>query len=167
METIQKESHGAVHELKEMVKDVRTAMLCTSRPNGHVHSRPMATSEVDDEGNLWFMTGRDSSKVDEIRDNDHVCVCYASPEENTYVCVMGEATVLRDQAKIDELWNPFAKAWFPEGKEDPNLVLIKVVPQEAEYWNGSSSQAIVLFKMAEAAVTGQEYEDGEHGTLKF
>lgn len=155
-------------DIREMVKDIQFAMLCTNDEKGHIKSRPMGTQGMDEAGNIWFLTAKDSGKIDEIKANPHVCVCYSSPSDNTYVCIMGEAEEEDNQAKIDEYWTPVAKAWFPKGKDDPNLTLIKVTPHEAEYWDSDSNKIVVGIKMLSTIVTGKEYtEEGEHGTVKF
>ena len=155
-------------DIREMVKDINFAMLCTHSSKGHIHSRPMGTQGMDKDGNIWFLTEKDSGKIDEINANPNVCVCYASPSDNTYVCVMGEATEVNDPKKIDEYWTPIAKAWFPKGKDDPNLTLIKVNAHEAEYWDSDSNKLVVGIKMISTLVTGKEYTDeGAYGTVKF
>lgn len=155
-------------DIREMVKDIQFAMLCTNSSKGHIHSRPMGTQGMDKEGNIWFLTARDSEKIAEIKANPQVCVSYSSPSDNTYVCIMGKAVQEDNQQKIDEYWSPMAKAWFPDGKDDPNLTLIKVVPHEAEYWDSDSSRVVVGLKMLSSLVTGKEYVDeGAYGTVKF
>lgn len=155
-------------DIREMVKDIKFAMLCTTHKNGYVHSRPMGTQGMDKDGDIWFLTAKDSEKIHDIKANPKVCICYAEPSDNTYVCVMGEAEEVDDQRKIDELWTPIAKAWFPEGKDDPNLTLLKVTPHEAEYWDSDSNKIVVGIKMLSTIVTGKEYvEEGAHGTVKF
>lgn len=154
-------------DFKEMVKDIRIALLCTITPEGRIHSRPMGTSDVDEKGNIWFFTNESSQKINEVEDNSNVSVCYSDPGDNTYVCVMGTAQIVHDRKKIDKLWNPALKIWFPEGKEDPELVLIKIDPLSAEYWDSSSSKMVVLFNMAKALVTGKEYGEGEYGKINL
>lgn len=154
-------------DFKDMVKDIRIAMLCTHDSAGHIHSRPMGTTEVDDNGNIWFFSDQSSEKVKDIERNPNVCVCYSDPSDSTYICVMGEASVVNERQKIDELWTPALKVWFPAGKEDPNLILLKIDAHEAEYWDSSASKIVELFNMAKALVTGQEYDEGEYGKIKL
>jgi len=78
----------------------------------------------------------DSPKVAEIALDPRVNVAYASPSKNTYVSVAGRARVVDDRAKIEELWSPAMKLFFPGGKDDPNLRLIHVRADSAEYWDG-------------------------------
>ena len=131
-------SERAAHigKLAELIKDVRIAMLTTTRPDGRLVSRPLGTQEVEFDGDLWFATGADSAKVAEIAAHPYVNVSYASTSDNTFVSVSGRAEVLDDRAKVDELWSPAMKLFFPGGKDDPNLRLIRVTADTAEYWDG-------------------------------
>ena len=125
-----------IRRLAELIKDVRIAMLTTSRPDGRPVSRPLGTQEVEFDGDLWFATGADSAKVAEIAANPYVNVAYASTSRNTFVSVSGRAEVLDDRAKVDAIWSPAMALFFPSGKDDPNLRLIRVQADTAEYWDG-------------------------------
>jgi general stress protein 26 len=126
--------------LGKRIRDIRSAMLTTLDDNGLPWSRPMITREMDEEGNLWFFTKRDSIKVQNIVKNNRVNVAYAKPDDALYVSVTGVATVVDDMEKKRTLWNPFVKAWFPDGLDDPDLVLLKISPERAEYWEGPSTK---------------------------
>ncbi|WP_229251059.1 pyridoxamine 5'-phosphate oxidase family protein [Emticicia sp. BO119] len=155
-------------DIREMVKDIQFAIICTINQKGNVHSRPMGTQGIDSDGNIWFLTAKDSEKVSEIKKNPNVCVSYADPSENTYICIMGEAEEVNDQRKINECWTPIAKAWIPKGKDDPNLTLIKVKSEEAEYWDSDSNKLVVGIKMLSTLMTGKKYEnENAYGTVKF
>lgn len=125
-----------IAKLVELIKDVRIAMLTTTRPDGRLVSRPLGTQEVEFDGDLWFATGADSAKVAEIAANPLVNVSYASTSGGTFVSVSGRAEVLDDRAKIEKVWSPAMKLFFPSGKDDPNLRLIRVKADTAEYWDG-------------------------------
>ena len=125
-----------IARLAELIKDVRIAMLTTTRPDGRLVSRPLGTQEVEFDGDLWFATGADSAKVAEIAAHPFVNVSYASTSANTYVSVSGRAAVLDDRARIEQIWSPAMKLFFPGGKDDPNLRLIHVRADTAEYWDG-------------------------------
>lgn len=125
-----------IRKLAELIKDVRIAMLTTTRPDGRLVSRPLGTQEVEFDGDLWFATGADSAKVAEIAANPYVNVSYASTSDNTFISVSGRAEVVDDRAKVEALWSPAMKLFFPGGKDDPNLRLIHVKADTAEYWDG-------------------------------
>ncbi len=151
--------------LKDKIKNVRVAMLTTVAEDGGLRSRPMQTNEMDDDGTLWFFTKESSGKMDEISQEHQVCLAYADPEANTYVSVKGTAVQVDSEARKRELYTPALKAWFPEGLNDPQLTLLKVTIDEAEYWDGSSSKLVVGFKMLKAVLTGEPYRDGDHGKV--
>jgi general stress protein 26 len=156
----------SIEKLKGMLEDIDFAML-TTVAGGKFRSRPMSTQEMDENGDLWFFTSDDTHKVEEIEADDRVLVAYSQPDENTYVSVFGRAKLVKDRAKIEELWNPVHKAWFPEGLDDPHLSLLKVSVEEAEYWDSPNSKLVQIAGFVKALVTGQEAEGGEYGKINL
>ncbi len=143
-----------IKHLSELIKDVDIAMLTTVTPDGRLVSRPLGTQDVEFDGDMWFATECDSGKVAELLANPNVNVAYASKGSNTYVSVAGRASIVRDRAKIEELWSPGMKVFFPNGKDDPNLCLIRVEADSAEYWDGPGSAIGKALYFAMTAVTG-------------
>lgn len=125
-----------IAQLAALIEDVEVAMFTTTGVDGRLYSRPLGTQQVAFDGDLWFATGADSPKVAEIALNPRVNVAYASTSRNTYVSVAGRAEVVDDRARIEALWSPAMKLFFPGGKDDPNLRLIHVRAETAEYWDG-------------------------------
>ncbi len=156
----------AVEKLRDLIKDISIAML-TTIDKGVLRSRPMDTQQTEFDGDLWFMTSKKNHHVDEIKKDNRVNVSYASTDDNTYVSVSGKADFSTDKAKIDELWSPEHKAWFPEGKDDPNLMLMKVTVEQAEYWDSSSSTFVQVTGFLKAMVTGEQANGGENEKLDF
>ncbi|MGN6264043.1 MAG: pyridoxamine 5'-phosphate oxidase family protein [Ginsengibacter sp.] len=156
----------AVKKIKDFVNDIKVCMFCTKVTDLPFRTRPMSTVEVDEEGNLWFFTGKSSDKNDEIKDNDTVQLIYAKNSDVHFLTITGKATMVQDEAKKDELWNPIVKAYFPGGKEDPDLALIKVKPDAAHYWDTVYGKMVTWLKMATSAVTGNRADVGVEGKLK-
>jgi general stress protein 26 len=144
-----------------MVKGIRVAMLTTAEPSGRLRSKPMATQDIGDDGVIWFFTSLDSTAHDPGVHN--VNVSYADSGKQTYVSVSGRATVVRDAAMMRKLFTPAVKAWFPKGLDDERLALLRVDPQDAEYWDGDLNSIVTLFKMAAAIATGTQADIGDHG----
>lgn len=161
------ELHGpeGIAKIAEMVEGIRICMLSTVVGEGYAVSRPMATQDVAFEGMVYFLTRSTSGKVENIAGNQRVTLDYADPGDSKYVTLRGVASVYRDQKKIDEMWNPMYKAWFPEGKEDPEIAILKVEIREGEYWEANSSKIIMGIKYVAAAVTGGKVPVGEAGHL--
>ena len=156
----------SIEKLNELIKDIGTAML-TTIDGGVLRSRPMATQEAKFDGKLFFLTGADTHKDEEIKKDNRVNVSYAEPSDNIYVSVSGTAETYHDQDKIDELWNPFYKAWFPEGQTDPNIRVLKISVEQAEYWDSSSSTIVHLVGFLKAMATGEQYDGGENEKINL
>jgi general stress protein 26 len=131
-------------KLRKIIKNARVAMLTTVAADGSLRSRPMATPDADFDGELWFFTRYNSLKSEEVQENQKVNVTYASPKNDRYVSVSGTAALVRDADKVRELWRGGLKEWFPEGKKDPDLALLKVTIDKAEYWDASENRMVDL-----------------------
>jgi general stress protein 26 len=151
-------------KVRTIVDDLKVCML-TTEDGESLRSRPMYTTEMDEAGNLWFFTNEYSEKVKETRLDHHVNLAYSCPKANTYISISATAQLIDNQEKIEELWSPAVKAWFPDGKESEHLALLKVTPESAEYWDTSSSKLVSLFRMGKALATGEVYEGGEHAKV--
>jgi general stress protein 26 len=151
--------------LDKLIRASRVALLTTVTGSGELHSRPLAVQDTEFTGDLWFFTQDPSPKTADVRDNPHVNVSLESGKG--FVSIAGTASIVRDSAKIDELWNTRAEAWFPEGRQDPTVALLKVDATSAEYWATDEPKAITLFKVAKAAVTGGQPDVGESRTVEL
>ncbi len=154
--------------LWKLIKDIKFGMFTHSHTNGELHSHPLTTqNKSDDDGStLYFFVSRKSELAQRMTHDGNVNVSYAHPGDDSYVSVSGQAAIVEDQNKKDELFTSFAKAWFPLGATDPDLALLKVDIGHAEYWNVTESKMVQLAKIAKAAVTGEPLKDmGEHKEL--
>jgi general stress protein 26 len=159
----QKQSDADLEKLADLIEESRIAMLTTAEADGTLRSRPLATLKLDAEGALWFFTSASSPKIGEIEQNAwRVNLSYANPEEQSYVSISGTARTLRDRATMRELWTPWIKPWFPRGLDDPDLVLLKVTIDQAEYWDAPDSGAKRLWGLARALATGNKAGLGEN-----
>ncbi|MBX2988367.1 MAG: pyridoxamine 5'-phosphate oxidase family protein [Bdellovibrionaceae bacterium] len=154
-------SQEGIQKLGELIDGIKIVMLTTQDPDGALRSRPMVMQERDFDGDLWFFTGKSTGKVSSIRHDDHVNLAFASPEDSRFVSVTGRATIVDDPAKAKELWKPLYKAWFPEGLQDPELMLLKISVESAEYWDSHKARMVGLVDFAKALVTGEQYQATE------
>jgi general stress protein 26 len=154
-----------VTKLAKLIKGIGVAMMTTRDDDGTLRSRPMQTQNEPFDGTLWFFTQASSHKVVEVDHEHQVNLSYAQPSDNRYVSVSGTATLVRDRAKIDQFWTPVLKAWFPKGKDDPDVALLRVDVTKAEYWDAPSSTIVKLVGFTKAVLTGQQYRPGENEKL--
>jgi general stress protein 26 len=121
--------------------------------------------KVCDQGNFWFMSPSDSDKNLEIEADPRVQLFISNPSKYEFLSVYGKATISRDRLKIDEFWSDIAKAWFPEGKDDPRITIIKVIPEEGFYWDTKDGKLVSMIKIAASAILGKTLEEGVEGTI--
>lgn len=151
----------AREKLWELIKDMGTAML-TTFDEGVLRARPMRGHQDAFNGTLWFFTRVSSHKTSEIDRLAQVNLTYVDQASERYVSVSGRAELVYDRLKFKELWNPFTAAWFPEGIDDPDLALMKVTAEQAEYWDGPSSRMVQLWRLAKAKLAGELPDLGEN-----
>jgi general stress protein 26 len=152
-------------KVTELLKNERFGMFTTTAPDGTLTSRPMSLQEVEFDGDLWFFSSRTSRKVAHIAANPQVNV--ATIGSSSWVSLTGQAHVVDDLATKKELWNPVVEAWFPNGPEDPDVVLLRVDATSAEYWDSPGGRVASLLSFAKAKVTGQPYDGGENETVRL
>ncbi len=148
-------------KLVDLMNDMSIGMMTTYGATGP-RSVPMARQQVEPSAELWFITARDTEHVRDIEADPQVSVTFSA--RDSWVALVGQASVVDDQAKLKELWNTFAEAWLPGGPEDPNATLIKVDVERGEYWDSPGSKAASLLSFVKAKVTGDTL-DADHGTV--
>jgi general stress protein 26 len=153
-------------KLWSLIKDVRVAML-TTHDGRRLRSRPMHGFQDSFEGKLWFFSKLDSGKAQEV-DRDHdVNLAYSDVEHHVFVSVSGVARLVRDREIMQRYWSPVVSAWFPKGLDDPDLGLIEVTVEFAEYWDADESRMRYLWEVAKAGARGKRPDVGEHGRLNL
>lgn len=164
----QNDRETGLKKLLELIKDIDFCMLTTVDESGDLHSRPMSTNgEADADGDLWFFTTTTSLKVKETNRTPKVNVSFAAPGTQRYVSVTGTARLVRDKAKMEELWKPELKAWFPKGLEDPDIALLKVSASKAEYWDSHISPVSHVIGLVKGLITGERPKVGEHEAIEL
>jgi len=160
-------ANAAVEKLKALAEGADICMFATQLDVLPLAATPMSTQEVDEEVNIWFLSGRSSEKNAHILADKRVQLFYASKGSAEYLSVYGEASIIIDKDMAKELWTPIAKAWFKDGADDPEVTIIKVKPIESYYWDTKDNKLVSLIKIATAAVTGKTGNDGGvQGALK-
>jgi general stress protein 26 len=157
----------AIDRLKEMVKDAETCFFCTADKSGETGgTRPMSVQEVDEQGNLWFLSASDSHKNASIAADPAVRLYFQGSKHAEFLSLSGTATITRDKAIIKKLWNFVLKTWFTEGEDDPRITAIKVTPTDAYYWDNKHGSAVAGAKMLIGAVVGKTLDDSIEGKLR-
>jgi len=155
-----------IKKLKAITKEAKICHFVSALTQLPLQSRPMSTADVDDDGNIWFMSKDYSNKNFDIESDNRVQLFYINNSDYEYLSIYGTAEIMRDKDKVEQVWKPIAKTWFNEGKDDPSLTLIKVTPLDAYYWDTKSNKIISLIKIAAGAIAGKPMDDGIQGNIK-
>ena len=153
--------------LRDIITRSKVGMLTTRDAAGEMRSRPLHTLEADEQGRLWFFVSASSPKVEELRrEHGTVCVSYADTGKHDFASVTGHGAILRDREKMQELWSPWVKVWFPQGIDDPDLALLCVQIEKAEYWDAPGSAVQRIYALVKARATGDKDAIGENRKLR-
>lgn len=159
-------SKEAIKKMTTLVDDIKTAMLLTDLKKQPISAIPMTTKEVDEAGDIWFLSGLNSEHNSNIVKNPQVQLLYSDPKGMEFISIYGMASVITDNAKLKNLYTNLDDAWF-DGEDDPNLTALKITPKEAYYWDTKQNKYVSLFKMGLAAASGNKANVGEKGKLNL
>ncbi|HEX2829693.1 MAG TPA: pyridoxamine 5'-phosphate oxidase family protein [Burkholderiales bacterium] len=149
--------------LRELIEDIRIAMMTTQDADGTLRSRPIQTLRCADDGMLWFFTSASSPKVAEAQAGGwQVNLSYANPGKQDYVSISGRASLSRDRALMEALWNNWVEVFFPKGLDDPDLALLRVDIEKAEYWDSPGTAVGRAYAIAKARLTGDKDAIGDN-----
>jgi general stress protein 26 len=143
----------------EIMEDISVCMV-TIHAGGRMRSRPMHAIPDRDENVIYFITDTRGAKDDEIAAEPDVCLAFADIGDNTYLSITGTTEMVRDPEKAEELWSTEAQAWWPRGPRDPAVRVLRVVPEQAEYWDTRGNSITVGLKLVAARTTGKQPDIG-------
>mgnify|MGYP001052912504 CR=1 FL=1 len=151
-------------DVAERLRRADLAMLTTALPDGTLLSHPMSIQGVSESVDVWFFLALDGGQAEALRGDPHVNL--AVSEAGSWLSVAGRAAIVEDRAVIDELWNEQAREYFPDGKEDPNLGLLRVSGDSAQFWGLPGGKVAGVAQIVKAKVTGDQPPGGT-GTVEL
>lgn len=156
---------GAIAKIKELVNKASSCFFCTNLGQKPFPTRPMSVQQIDEAGNLWFLSASDSHKNAQIEADPMVQLLFKGASYSDFLSLYGTATISTDKDKIRELWNPILKTWFTDGIDDPRITVIKVDPDDDYYWDTKHNQAVAFAKRLVGAALGKTLDDSIEGNL--
>lgn len=149
----------------DLIKDIKVGMLVTkeSENDDSMHARPMFLVQDAYDGTLFFYTSKKAEKVYEIQEDRDVCITFSDVSNGVFVSLTGKATLTEDEELIDRYWNPGVNAWFEDGKDNPDIAMLKIKINRGEHWDSDENKLVQLFETAKAnAVSSTTPNIGEH-----
>ena len=154
-------SDDKLEKVWSIIDDIKICMM-TTRDDDVLRARPMQSVPRRDEHALYFFADVRDHKDEEVWAHPETCLAFQSESSKTYLSVSGRTIMLNDRVKMQELFVPAAKAYFPDGTDDPNMRLLRFTPDQAEYWDSHSSRIVTAVKMVSAIVTGERPDLGDN-----
>jgi general stress protein 26 len=160
--------HDEIQKVADLIQGIRVCMMTTVNEENGFHSRPMLVLGFD-QGWFYFFSRYQDGKIEAIHKDQHVNLAYADPNRNRFVSIAGRADIIRDAYISRKYWSELARAWFPHGPDDPDLVLIRVKADTAEYWDSPSGKVVQVFGAVKSLLTGKPLKGkpGDHDRVKI
>lgn len=143
----------------DLMEKISICMLA-NWDGAELRSRPMGAFVRRKNNAVYFLTDARHHKDDDIKQYPKVCLAFADPGNQKFVSLSGHAEVSADRTAIKELWSTPAKAWW-DSPDDPNIRVLKVVPDDAQFWEGPG-KVVSTVKMAVAAMSGNRPDLGDN-----
>lgn len=157
----------AIEKIKTLAGKAGSCFMCTKIETGKsFSSRPMAPEKIDDQANFWFLSASGSHKNKELEKDPAVQLLFQGSSYSDFLSVYGRAEISRDRQKIEELWDETMKTWFTQGKDDPQITVIRVFPTEGYYWDTKNNVLVALAKRLYGAAVGETYDDSVEGNIR-
>jgi general stress protein 26 len=155
----------AIEKLQQLIKHQPTCLFSTRLKSIPQITRPMSVQEVSDDGTFNFLSSTESNKNGDILIDPRVQLYFMNTSDYEFLTIYGTATITQDKRTIEKYWNNMAKAWFPEGKDDPRVSVIQFAPSEGFYWDTKDGKLVSLIKIAASAVMGKTLQEGVEGKI--
>ncbi len=158
----------ARRRLRELLHGARVMVVASPADDGHLHSRPLALMELDDDARLWAFVDIRSDWVRQLAENPKTINVTVSDEpHDKWTCISGIGTILRDSVRSERLWRVELKELFM-GPDDPSLRLLCVTSDVVEFWVARGGSFSRMLASAKVALTGiNPFSPGDRGTLNI
>jgi len=156
----------AQDKLRELLANFPITTMVTVEGNGAITARPIGVvgDHAAFDGQLWFITDRRSRKVEAINAGATTFLIFENHDQGAYLHLNGQAHVVEDRARLEQLYTPVQRTWFPDGLEDPHMILLRFDADQGEFWDKHNGMIRLAAAFAKALVTGSPGSSGNTGT---
>ena len=148
---------------KDIKKRGGTGMLGLTHSGDHF--QPMTAFPEPETGQIWFFTRKDTDLAKEIGDSSKAMFVFQ--DDKLQACIGGTLSIDHDPARIEKYWNPVVAAWYPDGKDDPQLTLLRMKCSDAEVWLSDDGVIKFAWEVAAANIRHRTPDMGGRAHLDF
>ena len=147
------------------LKKVRYGMLGVVGAQPAQHFQPMTAFAEKDEGAIWFFTRRDTDIAKAALGASRVMFIVQAKDQEFQACIGGRLVQAFDRARVEKYWNPIVAAWYPQGKDDPGLTLLRMDATDAQVWVSQQNPVMFAYEITKANLTHREPDVGASATV--
>jgi len=129
--------------------------------------QPMIANGAREENTIWFYTSRKTDFAQAALEGGSTHMVMIDRDSGYYACVIGHLQIDHSEPHIERFWSAVASAWFPEGKADNDLTMLRFTPKSAQIWAGPGSSIKFGWEIARANISGDEPDVGIHTSVTF
>ena len=165
MSQISETKSDPVETLWEQLGDVRDVLL--SCEGGGSHMQPMSPQVDEERGCIWFYTSKQTDLARACVSPASAKLCLVSNDRDFHSCLNGRLVQNKDPEALEEFWSSVVSAWYPEGKDDPNLTMLQFIPADAGIWASTDSALKFGWEILKANTTGSQPDVGYQTVVNF
>ena len=131
------------------------------------HFQPMTAFAERETGEIWFYTYKDTDLAQAVQDGAEAMFIVVSKDQELQGCIGGRLTQAHDAVRLEKYWNPHVAAWYPEGKDDPRLTMLRFDCRDAQVWLTEAGPVKYGWEIARANSTGRMPDLGDKASLNL
>jgi general stress protein 26 len=167
MSTHQKSAAELEVRLWKEVEQVNFGMLGLVGDAPHQHFQPMTAFCEPENGQIWFYARNDSDLAHAIGSGTEAMFIVQAKDQAFQACIGGRLEVQPDRERINRYWGPVVAAWYPGGRDDPNITLLRLAARDAQVWLSESGPLKFAWEIAKANLSQATPDLGETATLNL
>jgi general stress protein 26 len=129
------------------------------------HFQPMSAFAEPDASAIYFFARKSSDLARQLEAGDEAMFIVQAKDQEFQACIGGRLAPDHDATRIDRYWNPVVAAWYPEGKDDADLTLLRLDVGDAQVWLSEGNPVAFGFQIGKANLTGREPDVGQSAHL--
>ncbi len=159
--------HAEVEQrLWKAISDDRIGMLGMTEGG---HFQPMQSYHEQETHTLWFYSYADNKLSGNLGEGQSKPAMFnlVTKDRKVWACLAGDLSLDNDRSRIEKFWDADAQAWFPGGKEDSKLTMLRFAPREAEVWINDKGLVRYGLEKLKANLSESKPDVGVHQTVQL
>ena len=139
--------------LADLLEPGSTLMVGTRSGQDALEFRPLTVARVvDDE--IQVLLDTNERWVGELDARETAEITLSDTRSNDWAHLRASVAITHNDELIDELWNPFADAYFDHGRDTPGIGVLRLDVDSGRYWSSPAGRVGSLIATVKAKISG-------------